>query len=71
MAAIAHHQGIKLGDGLGDFMRFTSDATDDEASRPETSPGMEPVNGTEWTGRNAGPARRPALFTGARSTGRH
>jgi hypothetical protein len=65
--------GMKLGDGLGEFMRFTSDAPPADSGFSRSVPD-DPGPADE--GRAGGPASgaappRPIRFTGARSTGRH
>ena len=70
MSASLRPLGIKLGDGLGDFMKFTTDA-----------PGDNPAAGGSGDGeldrtRAAGPsgvtgARPAARYYGAHSTGIH
>lgn len=65
MSASLRPVGIKLGDGLGDFMKFTSDAYAD-------GPPASDSGSADDTGRRAEESRsRPIKLSGARSTGRH
>jgi hypothetical protein len=70
MPASLRPLGIKLGDGLGDFMKFTTDAPDDDPAAGASGEGELDRK------RAAGPsgatgARASTRYYGARSTGIH
>ena len=71
MSASLRHVGIKLGDGLGDFMKFTTDdAPDHDLTAGDVGNGdIDRARGAEVLGAAGG--RPSTRYYGARSTGIH
>lgn len=68
MSVSLPYAGLKQGDGLGDFMKFTSDSDRDDPPADNAEAGCGDARNV---GPSQGPAARPLRFSGARSTGVH